>query len=59
MPMPKPETDEDGNITNLTVNGRPPKKLVKVVKVYEQDHPDVLNRLVELAAKKKAAEAAD
>jgi len=53
MPMPKLEKPED-----LRVNGRVPKTLdIKAQKAYK-DHPDIANRMVELAEAKKAADEA-
>lgn len=56
MPMPKPEMDDEGRITNLSVNGKVPKTLVKVEKVFKKDHPNIANQLVELARKAAASE---
>jgi len=62
MPMPKPTKVGDLNIgANGTTNqvGRTPKTLdIKVAKPFETDMPDIANRMAELAAAKKAADAA-
>jgi len=51
--MPKLEKPED-----LRINGRVPKTLdIKAQKAYK-DHPDIANRMVELAEAKKAADEA-
>jgi hypothetical protein len=53
MPMPKPKDpqDESSEGKPLTVGGKPVKKLVKLVKPYKADMPDIANRMAELAAK--------
>ena len=48
MPMPKPKRPED-----LSVNGKTPKKLIKVVKPSKKDNPNILNEMVDLAKKQK------
>lgn len=49
MPIPKPETHD-----TLTVKGAPAKRLVQVAKPYKKDDPDIMDRLVALAAKAAA-----
>jgi len=44
MPIPQPKGPE-----NITVKGSPAKKLISVAKPYKGDHPDIMDKLVELA----------
>jgi len=61
MPMPKPTKVGDLNIGADGGNnqvGMTPKTLdIKVVKPYKADIPDIANRMVELAAAKREADA--
>jgi hypothetical protein len=47
--MPKPEKPEE-----VTLNGKPAARLVKVVKPARQDRPDIANEMTTLAAETKA-----
>jgi hypothetical protein len=45
--MPKPEKIED-----LSIKGKTPKKMIKVVKPEKKGFPDIANKMAELAKKK-------
>jgi len=47
MPMPKPK-----NVNDLSINGKKPKRMIKIVKPYKKDIPDLYNQIEYLSKKK-------